>query len=170
MTRLFLAILFTLTAAGSAFPSEVELYLVPRVERGEADLLISDIAMIKGSGESAARIGSLAIDPRFHADGYLDRSDITEALRAGGEEMVRIHGAGVRVASIEGGGAHSRGATVVRRGAVVTFRAVRGNVIVETRGTAMGDGAEGEIIPVQVKGKTVSRGRVVDERTVELAL
>lgn len=170
MTRLFLAILFMLTAAGTAFPSEVELYLIPRAERGEADLLISDIAMIKGSGESAARIGSLAIEPQLHADGYLDRSDITEALRAGGAEKVRIHGAGVRVVSPGGEGVPARSAPVVRRGAAVTFRAVRGNVIVEIKGTAMGDGAEGEIIPVQVKGKTVSRGRVVDERTVELAL
>lgn len=170
MTRLLLAILLAATATATAFPHEAELYLLPRVERGGAVLAISDIAMIRGNGEAAARIGSLEIDPRLHADGYLDRRDITEALLAGGAEKVRIHGGGVRVVSLHGEDLHARSAPVIRRGAEVTFRAVRGGVRVETKGTAMGDGARGEIISVQVKGKTVSRGKVVDERTVELAL
>lgn len=170
MTRLFLAILFMMTAAGTAFPSEVELYLIPRVERGAADLAISDIAMIRGGGESSARIGSLTIDPQLHADGYLDRSDIASILREGGAGKARIHGSGVRVVARAGGDDAAHRPPVVRRGAAIIFRAVRGNVHVEAKGIAMRDGAEGEIIPVQLKGKTVSRGTVVDGRTVELAL
>ena len=170
MKRLFLALIASASMGVAAHSAGVELYLLPRAERGEGTLMMSDIALVRGERDSAARIGAVIIDPRLHADGYLDRSDIAAALGEGGVENVRIHGAGVRVVTRDAEGDAGLRAPAVRKGTAITFRAVRGNVFVETTGVAMRDGAAGEIIPVQLRGKAVSRGRIVDARTVEFAL
>ncbi len=161
--------IFMLMGASVCF-ADVDLYLYPRVERGEGGLVLSDIASIGADGETANLIGNVVIDARLHADGYLDRSDIMEALGEGGVGRIRIHGGGVRVVTRASSTDGTRPPVAIRKGAAVRFQVVTGNVRVEVTGIAMHDGSPGDQIPVQLKGKTVSRGIIVNDRIVKLEL
>ena len=58
----------------------------------------------------------------------------------------------------------------MKSGSPVRFQVVCSGIRVEQMGTAMKDGAAGDVIPVRLKGSAVGRGVILDERTVELKL
>jgi hypothetical protein len=148
----------------------VSLYLFPRAERGAGVVVMSSMAMIEADPETAARVGNTAVAESFIADGYLDKKEIMEILRDSGAGRISIYGDGVRVPVPDNAAASAERTVVVRKGSTVRFQVVTSLVRVELTGTALGDGAVGEVIRVKLRGSAVSRGRILNEKTVELAL
>ncbi|MBN1497525.1 MAG: flagella basal body P-ring formation protein FlgA [Spirochaetes bacterium] len=170
MTARLCAIFVTLLC-GAAVAADVGLYLYPRAERGDRALAIADIANIEADAVTKAGVGSIVIDDALYADGYLDRSEIIGIIEEHAGGSIAVYGSGVRVVraaadpETAGGRRH-----VVKSGSPVRFQVVCSGVRVEQMGTAMQDGAAGDVIPVRLKGSAVGRGVILDERTVELKL
>jgi hypothetical protein len=165
-TLCFIMFLLLTTAAVYA---EVTIYLYPRVDRGKNALVLNDLGTIDGDDE-AAKVGSIGIEDTLFADGYIDRKELIDLVRAHVAGRVNIYGSGVRVSDAVTGAVQEEPRVVVRKGSLVRFQVVSSRVRVEQAGTALQDGAVGEEIPVKLKGTTVSRGRILNERVVELAL
>jgi hypothetical protein len=162
-------IFFILLFAAACF-AQLNLYLYPRVECNKGAVLMSDIAKIETDMQSAGRIERIGVDASFFSDGYLDRKEIMEILKDSVVGPINIYGSGVRVVKADGDAVVRDTRVVVQKGAMVRFQVVNAGIRVELMGTAMSDGAVGDEIPVKLKGSTVSRGRIVNERVVELAL
>jgi hypothetical protein len=168
MKTLCAAIFMILTAA--ACFADVSLYLFPSATRENGGAVMADMATIEADPETAERIGKTEIADTYLADGYLDRKEIMEILRGSGAGRISIYGNGVRVRMPETAGAPGERRIVVRKGSSVRFQVVNACVRVEMTGTALADGAVGEVIQVKLRGPAVSRGRVLNEKTVELVL
>lgn len=167
--RIFFPALVLLMVATASF-AEVNLYLYPRVDRGKKALTLSAIGTIEGDAETVARINSICIDDGLLSDGYLDQKEIMDLIRARVEGRINIYGSGVRVSINETGAVPGETRIVVHKGKTIRFQVVNSLIRVEQTGTAMQDGAVGDEIPVKLKGSAVSRGRILNERVVELAL
>ncbi|MBP7738153.1 MAG: flagella basal body P-ring formation protein FlgA [Spirochaetes bacterium] len=168
--RVFLSVLILLLASTASW-AEVSMYLFPQVERGRNPLVLSDLGTIEGDTATAG-IGSIVIEDSVFADGYIDRKEIIDLIRAHADGRVNIYGSGVRVhvSEVPDTGTGDERRIVVRKGSAVRFQVVNSIVRVGQMGTALQDGAIGDEIPVKLKGSAVSRGRVVSERVVELVL
>jgi hypothetical protein len=168
--KAFLGVIVTIFFCTPACFAELNLYLYPRVEYKAGSVSMSDIANIETDTGPAGRIEGIRIDESFFSDGYLDRKEITDILKGCFDGPFNIYGSGVRVVKAMGDAAVRDSRAVVRKGAVVRFQVVNSVIRVELTGTAMGDGAVGDEIPVKLKGSAVSRGRIINERVVRLAL
>lgn len=166
MIRWFAAIVF-MTAVAAQARAEASLFLFPTVAMKEQGIAISDVAMIEADKTTAERIRGIIIPANMCADGFLDRKEIASLCLTNGIRDVRIYGTGVRV-GIASETEPARSA--VKKGKHVRFRVLNGRIAVELTGTSLEDGAVGDWIQVKVRGSNVSRGRVVDEHTVEHAL
>jgi hypothetical protein len=166
--KAFCFILVLLLTSAAAY-AEVNVYLYPRVDRGKNSLILSDLGTIEGDDE-AAKVGSIGVDDALYADGYVDCRELNALIKAHVTGRVNIYGSGVRVNSAGPEAFREEPRIVVRKGSLVRFQVVSSRVRVEQTGTAMQDGAVGEEIPVRLKGTAVSRGRILNERVVELAL
>jgi len=166
MMRWFAAIVFV-TAVAAQARAEASLFLFPTVTMKEQGITISNIAIIDADETTAERIRGIIVPADMCADGYLDRKEIVALCLANEAGDVRIYGTGVRVAAASEA---QRVRAAVKKGKQVRFRVLNGRVAVELTGTSLEDGAVGDWIQVKVRGSNVSRGRVVDERTVEHAL
>lgn len=159
-----------LLLAATASYAEASLYLYPKVERGERQLVLSDLGALDGDAATLSRIGAVAVDDALVADGVIDRKEILDLVKSALNERITIYGNGVRVRTGEAAAVREEPRVVVHKGARVRFQVVNANVRAEQSGTAMEEGAVGDVIPVKLKGSAVSRGRIVNERVVELAL
>jgi len=166
--RIFGFMMIFLLAAAASY-ADVSIYLFPRVERGRTPPSVSDLGTIDGDAEAAA-VRSLAVDDALFADGYVDRKELADLVRPRVSGRVSIYGSGVKVSVAENGAAKEEPRIVIRKGNPVRFQVVNSVIRVEQAGTALEDGAAGEEIRVKLKGSAVSRGRVVNERVVELVL
>lgn len=167
--RLCAILVAVFSCAASA--AEVGLYLYPKAERGNAPLTISDIAQVETDGETASRVGAVGIDDALYADGYLDSKEISDCIREHAGGRITVYGSGVRIVRTAGVTlAAEAPRRIVRAGSPVRFQVVNARITVERAGTAMQDGAAGDMIPVKLKGATVVRGVILNERTVELKL
>ncbi len=166
--KTFCFTLFLLLTA-AALNAEVNIYLFPRVDRGRNPLTLSDMGKIDGDTE-AAGAASIPVNDALFADGYVDRRELIDLVRANVEGRVNIYGSGVKVNVVEKDSVREEPRIVVRKGNSVRFQVVNSRIHVEQTGTALQDGAVGEEIPVKLKGSAVSRGRILNERVVELAL
>jgi hypothetical protein len=164
-STIFFLFIFTLTCF-----AELNLYLYPRAESKNGVIAMSDIAKIETDLETAAQIGSIGIDDSFFSDGYLDRKEIMDILKDTIAGRINIYGSGVRVVKVDSDAAPHDSRIVVQKGKMVRFQVINAGIRVELMGTAIHDGAVGDEIPVKLKGSTVSRGRILNERMVELAL
>ena len=164
-STIFILFIFTLTCF-----AELNLYLYPRAESKNGVIVMSDIAKIETDQETAGQIGSIAIDDTFFSDGYLDRKEIMDILKGIVSGRINIYGSGVRVVKADGNAVLHDSRIVVQKGKMVRFQVIHSGIRVELMGTAMHDGAVGDEIPVKLKGSTVSCGRILNERVVELAL
>lgn len=166
--RLLGSILIFIVCSSFCF-AEVNVYLYPRVTAKTGGIVLSDIAKINADADTAARISAIVVDDRFFTDGYIDRKELEYILKDAVSETVNIYGSGVRIsAPILDISSEER--PVVRKGSPVRFQVTGGNIRVELAGTAMKDGAVGEVIPVKLRGTKISNGKIVNERVVELAL
>ncbi|HPV43762.1 MAG TPA: flagella basal body P-ring formation protein FlgA [Spirochaetota bacterium] len=166
--KIFGFIMLFLLAAAASY-ADVSIYLFPRVDRGRSPLSVSDLGTIDGDAEAAA-VRSLAVDDALYADGYIDRRELVELVRPHVDGRVNVYGSGVRVSMAENGAVKEEPRIVVRKGSPVRFQVVNSIIRVEQSGTALQDGAVGDEIQVKLKGSAVSRGRIVNERVVELTL
>jgi hypothetical protein len=164
--KIFGSVISLIFLCAPACFAEMNLYLYPRAECNKGAIVMSDIGKIETDIQSAERIKRIGIDSSFFTDGYLDRKEIMDILKDSVAGPIHIYGSGVRV--VEAAVSDSR--VVVQKGAMVRFQVVNAGIRVELTGTAMGDGTVGDEIPVKLKGSTVTRGRIVNERVVELAL
>ncbi len=162
-------LLLVAACAVSAY-ADASLYLYPRAELKAGGLSFSDVAIIESDIETSVRIRGAVIDGGLIADGYLDESEIRGALAGIVAGRLSIYGTGVRVADGAKVKVQEKADAVVKKGAQVRFHVKHSSVRVEMTGTALQNGAVGEVIPVRLKGSTVSRGTVVNERTIELEL
>lgn len=169
MKKVVSAILLVAACAVGAY-ADASLYLYPRAEMKAGGLAFSDIAIIESDMDTAARIGSAVISDALVSDGYLEESEIRQALAGMTNGRLSIYGSAVRVAVTAKPAPSADAAVAVKKGAQVRFHVIRSCVRVEMSGIALQDGAVGEVIPVKLKGSAVSRGTVVNERTVELEL
>lgn len=165
-----IGVMVAIVLLATACFAEVNLYLYPRAEWRKGSISMSDIANIEADAQSAVGIGSIGIQESFFSDGYLDMKEIMDILKNSVDGPINIYGSGVRVVRAEEHAAAPDSSIVVQKGAMVRFQVVNSVVTVECTGTAMSDGAVGDEIPVKLKGSIVSRGRVVNERVVRLAL
>lgn len=166
--RIFGFITVFLLAASASY-GDVTIYLVPRVDRGTAPLTVSDLGTVDGDADTAA-VRSLAVDDALFADGYIDRKELVGLVRPHVNGRLNVYGSGVKVGMAENGAVQEEPRIVVRKGSPVRFQVVNSVIRVEQAGTALEDGAAGDEIRVKLKGSAVSRGRVVNERVVELVL
>ncbi len=166
--KIFGFIMLFLLAAAASY-ADVSIYLFPRVDRGRSPLSVSDLGTIDGDAEAAA-VRSLAVDDALYADGYIDRRELVELVRPHVDGRVNVYGSGVRVSMAENGAVKEEPRIVVHKGSPVRFQVVNSIIRVEQSGTALQDGAVGDEIQVKLKGSAVSRGRIVNERVVELTL
>lgn len=149
-----------------------DIFLYPRVEGSKGGMVFADIAKIEADAGTAIRIGGIIVDGARTGDGYIDRKEVMDILKESGVEDVSVYGSGVRVlcAEPEDRKSVSPESVVVKRGKPVRFQVVSPRMRVEVAGTAMQDGAVGDLIQVKLKGTAVSRGRILNDRVVELAL
>ncbi|OHD71057.1 MAG: hypothetical protein A2W19_08585 [Spirochaetes bacterium RBG_16_49_21] len=166
MQRILFIFIFLLFLSGSCF-ADITLYLYPRVNHA-TEIQLSDVASIEGDPESVARIRDLRIEGRFFADGYLDRKELMDMLAEKKAGKIHIVGSGVRIT--EGDSDIPRRQATVKKGDTVRFQVASSFIVIELRGTAMKDGAVGDVIPVKLKGAKTANGKVLNERTVELEL
>lgn len=169
MKTLLSTLLLVAACAVHAY-ADASLYLYPRAELKAGGLSFSDVAIIESDLETSARIGSAIIDGGLVADGYLDESEIRGALAGMIAGRLSIYGTSVRVADGARARTPEKPAFAVRKGAQVRFHVKHSRVSVEMTGTALQDGAVGDVIPVKLKGSAVSRGTVINERDIELEL
>jgi hypothetical protein len=164
-SAMFVLILFTAAQA-----AEAKLYLYPRVEGGQNGISISDIAKVDADADTAARIGGIGIAGELYADGYLDRKEIIGIIKERVDGRINVYGSGVRIVKRDLPAASDEPRIIVKKGSPVRFQVVNACIRVEQTGTAMQDGAAGDVIQVKLKGAAVSRGVILNERTVELIL
>jgi hypothetical protein len=169
MKTLLFTLLLTAACAVSAY-ADASLYLYPRAHLKAGGLSFSDVAIIEADQETSARIGGAPVDGGLIADGYLDESEIRQALAGLVAGRLSIYGTGVRVADGAKPAALGNAAVAVKKGAQVRFHVKNSRIRVEMTGTALQDGAVGDVIPVKLKGSAVSRGTVLNERNIELEL
>lgn len=150
--------------------ADADIFLYPRVTRSSGEIVLSDIAKIEADAGTAIRIGGIVVDGNSVDDGYLDRKEVMDILGESGVDRVNVYGSGVRVFRTAISEPEAVSPVVVKRGKPVLFQVVSSRMRVELMGTAMLDGAVGDIIPVKLKGTAVSRGRILNDRVVELAL
>jgi hypothetical protein len=163
------AILILLIGMGGIAHADVSLYLYPRINYS-AKVLFSQIGMIEGDPDSVERIKGLQIDENFITGGYLDKRDIMKILKENIEDKINIYGSGVRIIKQDMIHAAPAARITVKKGDIVRFQVVNSLIRIEMQGTAMKDGALGEVIPVRLKGTATSSGKILSERIVELVL
>jgi hypothetical protein len=149
--------------------ADTSLYLYPRAEIKAGGIAFSDIAIIESDRETAEKIRSTAVSDVLLTDGYLDESEIRQALAGLVDGRLSIYGTGVRVAAGKGAAA-DKAPVAVKKGAAVRFHVIRSCVRVEMTGTALRDGSVGDVIPVKLKGNAVSNGTVINEHVIEMQL
>jgi hypothetical protein len=169
MKKLCSAMLLVAACATSAF-ADTSLYLYPRAELKTGGIAFSDIAIIESDPETAAKIRGTAVSDELFADGYLDESEIRQALAGLVDGRLNIYGTGVRVAAAGKGAATEKATVAVKKGAPVRFHVIHSCVRVEMGGTALRDGSVGEVIPVKLKGNAVTNGTIINEHVVEMQL
>ncbi len=163
------AILILLIAMTGIAHADISLYLYPRVNYS-AKLFFSHIGLIEGAPETVERVKGLQIDESFITGGYLQKSDIMKILKENIAEKINIYGSGVRIMKQEANAAAPLSRATVKKGDSVRFQVINSLVRIEIKGTAMKDGAPGEVIPVKLKGSRTASGKVLNERIVELEL
>ena len=169
MKTLYSAVIVVVFFTGAAF-ADVSIYLYPRVGQKPGGLVLSDIAEIDADTDTVAAISEIGIDARLALDGYLDRREIIHVLADRVRGRVNVYGSGVRVADPGGESATGSSRIMVKKGETVRFQVVNACVKVEIIGTAMKDGAAGDVIPVKLRGSTVTSGKILNEKIVELEL
>ncbi len=151
--------------------AEINVYLHSTVD-AEGSLTLGDIASIEGgAGES---LGGLVIPPSAYADGYCDRKELEALLSGVSSETVCVYGSAVRVTVR----AIPEGKTVeapadkrlIKAGAPVKVQVRKNNIIMELKGHAAQDGAEGDAIDVRIKGGRSLKGKISNGGIVECSL
>jgi len=164
MTILFL--LHALTGYGWA---DVSLYLYPRINY-TSNVMFSHIAIIEGDTAAVEKIKTLSIDENFFSNGYLDKKDIMNILKDTIAGKINIYGSGVRITKLDSNADSQSSQKFIKKGDTVRFQVVSSRIRIELPGTAMKDGAPGDVIPVKLKGSKVASGTILNERVVELRL
>jgi len=165
----FMTILFLLHALAGYGWADVSLYLYPRINYA-TNVMLSNIAIIEGDTETVERIKNLSIDENFYSNGYLYKRDIVKMLKDTIAGKINIYGSGVRIIKLDSSAETLSSQKFIKKGDTVRFQVVSSRIRIELLGTAMKDGAPGDVIPVKLKGSKVASGKILNERVVELRL
>ncbi len=155
--------------AGSVLGAmEASIYLVPRVALGGGPLELRDIARIEVRDGDREALGAITIDGALYADGYVDRREISDLVKARFQGTVMIFGGGVAVAGARQVPEESRdSAMAIRKGEKVRYSVHRGGVRIEINGVAMEDGVEGDEVRVKLHTNKIVPGKVSPGAKVE---
>lgn len=151
--------------------AEINVYLHSTVD-AEGSLTLGDIASIDGGAGKS--LGGLVIPPSAYADGYCDRKELEALLSGISSETVYVYGSAVRVTvrtipeekTVEA----PADRRLVKAGAPVKVQVRKNNIIMELKGHAAQDGAEGDSIDVRIKGGRSLKGRLSNGGIVECSL
>ncbi|MCP4134150.1 MAG: hypothetical protein GY754_24470 [bacterium] len=182
--RLFLIIvLLLILVPGTGIMAEVKIYLFPKVAEVPGGIRLEHIGRIEGLSGEVSRVREIGIDRELYSDRLIDRKELASLLRKNTDDVFFIYGNGVRILNNPDAldeSAAVRRTILIRSGSRVRFIVVKNGIRVETVGTAMKNGAVGEIIPVQIDGckqtwgshrrGQCAFGKVINERDVELDL
>ena len=163
----FITILFLLIALAPCGWADISIYLYPRINY-TSGVMLSHLGIIEGDAETVERIKNLSIDENFFSNGYLDKKDIMNLLKDIVDARINIYGSGVRLTKLDQGEGSPGSQKSVKKGDTVRFQVVGPRIRIELPGTAMKDGAPGDVIPVKLKGSKVASGKILNERVVEL--
>jgi hypothetical protein len=164
-----MTILFLLNALAGYAWADISLYLYPRINY-TSNVMLSHIAIIEGDTAAVEMIKNMSIDENFFSNGYLDKRDIINILKDAAVGRINIYGSGVRMIKLDSNAESLSSQKCIKKGDTVRFQVVSSRIRIELPGTAMKDGAAGDVIPVKLKGSKVASGKILNERVVELRL
>jgi len=169
MIRTALLAVFLVLPAGVF--AEINVYIHSSAELKKEGMRVSDIASVDCSAESAA-IRDVEISGAMYSDGYVDRAELLQLLKKHTDERINIYGSAARIfpASGEGRDDGKKTETAVKNGSQVKFTAMKNGIRIELTGTAMRDGAVGDVIPVKLRKNKTASGKITEDRKVELEL
>ncbi len=159
-----------LLAAGPVL-AEINVYLHSTVN-AEGSLTLGDIASIEGG--AGGSLSGLVIPPSAYADGYCDRKELEALLTGVSPETICVYGSAVKVTvravveeKTEEAPADRR---LIKAGSPVKVQVRKNNIIMELKGHAAQDGAEGDAIDVRIKGGRSLKGKLSNGGIVECSL
>jgi flagella basal body P-ring formation protein FlgA len=168
--RFIAALAACVTLSGAAAAAEVNLYLLSRVEL-KPGLALGDVARVETDGALAGKLRGITIPEKLFDDGYVDRGELAALVARSTDETVLIYGNSVRLfarpAKIEEP-ASEVPAYSVRSGEEVSMVLHHRSITLEMPGSVLQDGRVGDLVRVRVKNNKILRGRVVDDKLVEL--
>jgi len=157
-------------ATGAVAGAEVNLYLLSRVEI-KPGLTLGDVARVEADEACAGKLRPLALPEKIFDDGYIDRSELAALVARSTDETVLIYGNSVRLyaspAKIEEPVSETP-AFAVRSGEEVSIVLHNRSITLEMPGSVLQDGRMGDLVTVRVKSNKTLKGRVVDDKLVEL--
>ncbi|MCU0846884.1 MAG: flagella basal body P-ring formation protein FlgA [Spirochaetes bacterium] len=165
------ALLAVFLAVPSGVFAEINVYIHSSSELKKEGLKVSDIASVDCPAESAA-IKDVEINGPLYSDGYVDRAELLQLLKKQTDERINIYGSAARILPVSGEGKDDgkKAETAVKNGSQVKFTAMKNGIRIELTGTAMRDGAVGDVIPVRLRKNKTASGKITEDRKVELEL
>ncbi len=172
------AILLLITAfvmPQHALFAEVNIYLISRFE-SEGEVRLCDVARIEAAAADAARIGALPVMPALYADGFLDRKELEAMVKDSSAESIFIYGGAVKILAKKGPAATGdeelspAGELPVKAGDAVGVLIRGRGITVKLTGSAVEDGRMGDSVRVRIKGNRMLKGRVAENKMVEISL
>jgi hypothetical protein len=172
------AILLLITAfvmPQHALFAEVNIYLISRFE-SEGEVRLCDVARIEAGAADAARIGALPVMPALYADGFLDRKELEAMVKDRSAESIFIYGGAVKILAKKGPAATGdeelspAGELQVKAGDAVGVLIKGRGISVKLTGSAVEDGRMGDNVRVRIKGNRTLKGRVAENKMVEISL
>ncbi|HNX59272.1 MAG TPA: flagella basal body P-ring formation protein FlgA [Spirochaetota bacterium] len=175
MIRALLSALIIIAAVSSA-RAEVRVFLYPRYATNEKTVNLSEVAWVDGDADDAVKARRTEIPAKNFRDGFIDRSEITQALRARGLQEFRIIGSAVRIVPVDTTGEELEKLAqhAVKKGDAVKLYVRSGKILLETHGIASADAVPGDEIAIELGSaknrKKIVKGIVREEHTVEVKL
>lgn len=174
MGRLLITTLMCLLFSGSVF-AEVVVLLLPRAA-AVGSLRVRDLARVDALDRVRGAVENIEVPEKLYQDGYLDRREIGELIRAHVKDLVLIYGNAVKISAKEGNAARGKKAgssskhPVIKSGEQVNIVVRKNGISVLLTGTALGSGKVGETLSVRLKDAKKLNGIVREDKTVQVQL
>lgn len=158
-------IIFFLVFTSVSLYADVKIYLHSTHDAGSEEITLGEIASIEGPESLISDLKGINISKKIYLDGYIDRKEIVDIVSPLTSEQLYIYGSAVRVVHQTIDDEQFDNVTI-KAGSQIKVVAVKKSIKVESYGTALDTGNEGNIINVKMKGQKIVKGRVVSKETV----